>query len=249
MCASPCRYGPRTSSQAAIRTERDAVAITGSQILFHRTVRQTVNIHELQEQVNTNEGALSATIASVQAGVTSTLAANTAAMQSRMDAAASTAAFRMDVAASTAASTATSLRADVASAQSSLAIALDRLATTTAASVSTMNVNIGDQLSTAAAANLVTTRALNVSVQAAIVAANNAAVPSVYIQWGAKACTAPSSVTVTKLCEYSTSSLRSPAASFVVKGKDSGKDASLRCNNLVAPRFTVYEPFCGLCVG
>ena len=143
----------------------------------------------------------------------STLAANTEVMQSRMD-----------VAASTAASTATSLRADVASAQSSLAEAMARLTATTADSVSTsaasvstsvaaMNVRIGDQLSAAAAANLVTTRALNVSVQAAIVAANNAAVPSVYVQWGAKACTAASGATVVKLCEYSTSSSRSPAPS------------------------------------
>ena len=41
------------------------------------------------------------------------------------------------------------------------------------------------------------------SVQAAIVAANNAAVPQVYVQWGAKACTAPSGVRVVKLCKYS----------------------------------------------
>ena len=37
--------------QAAIRTERDAVGITGREVLFHRTIRQTINVHELQEQV------------------------------------------------------------------------------------------------------------------------------------------------------------------------------------------------------
>ena len=193
------RCGPRSSSQAAIRTARDEVEVTGAQILFARTVRQVVNVHELQEQVDTIEGAVSATISSLQAGQASTLAANTAVMQSRMDAAASTA----------------------ASAQSSLVGAMSRLTAATAASVSTSaaatdsRINaqlaaaaaanaattraLNAQLSAAAAANLVTTRALNVSVQAAIVAANNAAVPMVYVQWGAKACTAATGATVVKL--------------------------------------------------
>ena len=45
---------------------------------------------------------------------------------------------------------------------------------------------------------------LNVSVQQAIVAAANAAVPTVYVQWGAKACTAASGAAVIRLCECST---------------------------------------------
>jgi len=84
-------------------------------------------------------------------------------------------------------------------------VAMAELASTTSNSVSTsvasMNTLIGRQLSAAASASAVTTAALNTSVQAAIVAANNAAVPQVYIQWGARACTAPSGIAVTRLCK------------------------------------------------
>jgi len=188
-----------TPNTAAIRTARDEIEVTAAQVVFARTVRQLVNVHELQQQVNTNEDALSATIASVEAAVTSTLAANTAVMQARMDAAAATA----------------------TSVQSSLADSMSRLTATTAASVSTSaaatDARVNAQLSAAAATNVVaaqrlnaqlaaaaassavTARSLNASVQAAIVAANNAAVPQVYIQWGSKTCSAPSGVRVVKL--------------------------------------------------
>lgn len=184
---------------AAIRTERDAVGITGREVLFHRTVRQTINVHELQEQVTANEDALATTVASVDSAVstiradmTSTLAASISTLQTRMDASASTMQSRMDASASAA-----------ASAQSQLAAAMAALttatSTTVASTVAAMNSHIDTQLSAAAAGAATTTRSLNASVQAAMAAAANAQVPQVYVQWGARACTAASGAAVVKL--------------------------------------------------
>ena len=202
---SPSRTCIHYMCQAAIRTERDALELSAREVTFFRTVRQQLNVFELQQQVDVNENTLSTNVDAVMA-VRSDLTANTVAMQSTMDVNTASMESRMAAAAAAAAVNAAGLRADVSTAQSQLAVAMAELASTTSNSVSTsvasMNTLIGRQLSAAAAASAITTRALNVSVQAAIVAANNAAVPQVYIQWGAKACTAANGATIAKLCEF-----------------------------------------------
>ena len=82
-------HGPRLSlSQAALRTKRNQVHVTGDEIIFHRTVRQTVNVHELASQVEANELALS----TIRGETASTLAVSMSTMTSQMLASASTAA-------------------------------------------------------------------------------------------------------------------------------------------------------------
>ena len=201
--------------QAAIRTERDALEVSAREVTFFRTVRQQLNVFELQQQVDINGITLSTNVdavTAVETNVASTLTANTEAMQSTMNAITTSMESRMAAAAAANAANAADLRADVSTAQSQLAVAMAELASTTSNSVSTsvasMNTLIGRQLAAAAAANAITTRALNASVQAAIVAANNAAVPQVYIQWGARACTSPNGVALVKLCEFHVVCLR-----------------------------------------
>jgi hypothetical protein len=176
-----CRAAPMT---AAIRTERDALDVDGREIRFHRTIRQTINVHTLNEEVGHNAD----NITSMQdeiSGMSDQISTSESAMQSRMEASAA------------------DLRGDVSTAQSQLADAMAALTTATANTVSTsvaaMNARITTQLAAAAATAAATTRALNTSVQLAITAANNAAVPHVYVQWGARACTAASGASVVKL--------------------------------------------------
>ena len=69
---------------------------------------------------------------------------------------------------------------------------------------SSMVVQSDGMASTLAAADVAvqaTVRSLNVSVQQALVAASNAASPQIYIQWGARRCTAAAGATVVKLCK------------------------------------------------
>merc|ERR1719174_135936 len=102
-------------------------------------------------------------------------------MNSQMLASASTTA-------STAAASASTLEASTSNALStSISSMLSSAASTT--------VFVGAQLDAASRARA----RLNVSVQQAIVASANAAVPTVYIQWGTKQCTHPAGVAVLKL--------------------------------------------------
>jgi hypothetical protein len=161
-----CTASPST---AAIRTERDAVEIAGREIVFSRTIRQQVNVHDLAAQVQNNTDALARTVEDMREETTRTLSVSVSSMSSQMLSLATAAA-----------STAASLRGD----QSSLA------ATTSnqlSASISTM---LSASVSTTARMADVT-QTLNSSIQVAITAANNAATPSVYVQWGQKRCTSP----------------------------------------------------------
>ena len=190
---NPADAGLGSLSQAALRTERDAVEITAREIVFHRTVRQSVNVHELAAQVEANEVALAATVSTIRADVASTLAVSMSSMNSQMLSAATAAA-----------GTASTLEANTADALStSISSMLSSAASTTVfvnAGLSTVNSglsNVNSGLDAASRARA----SLNVSVQQAIVAAANAMVPTVYVQWGAKACTAASGAAVIRLCE------------------------------------------------
>jgi hypothetical protein len=162
-----------TPMTAAIRTERDAVAVTGRQVLFHRTIRQTVNVHELNEQVGYHQDNLTSmqgTIAELRRSVTSAMdqaGADAISLESRVTA---------SLAASASTQTAT-LADELSSIRSTMAVQQDLLSTAVQSSV----------------------RSLNVSVQQALVAASNAASPQIYIQWGARRCTAAAGATVVKL--------------------------------------------------
>jgi hypothetical protein len=161
-----CTAAPMT---AALRTKRDEVHVSGGEIFFHRTVRQTVNVHELASQVEANELALS----TIRGETASTLAASMSTMNSQMLASASTAA-------STAAASASTLEASTSNALStSISSMLSSAASTT--------TFVAAELDAATRARA----SLNVSVQQAIAAAANAAQPTVYIQWGTKLCTSP----------------------------------------------------------
>jgi hypothetical protein len=151
---------------AAIRTERDAVAVTGRQILFHRTVRQTVNIHELQEQANINAG----NISSMAEEVSNAMVASQSITTAQIAAAAS--------------NQIVTLNSELSSIRSTM--------------TSTMMAMVASQ-STAAAGVSTTVQSLNASVQQAVIAANSASSPEIYIQWGARRCTAAAGVSVVKL--------------------------------------------------
>jgi hypothetical protein len=172
-----------TPKTAAIRTERDALDITGREIIFHRTVRQDLNLFELRQSVETNTASLSTAVSAMH----SAAEANTAALSatiSRVNSAAASQGAAMD-------STLTARSADMdstlraASAASALALAATDGRTAT--------------LSTALQALAASTAPLNASIAAALAAASNAATPQVYIQWGSRACTAPGGVTTLKL--------------------------------------------------
>ena len=46
------------SVQAAIRTERDAIDVSAREVTFHRTIRQNLNVFELQQQVSPSSNAV-----------------------------------------------------------------------------------------------------------------------------------------------------------------------------------------------
>ena len=77
--------------------------------------------------------------------------------------------------------------------------AMEAVTSSIHATLSTTNSRISRTLSMAAAAAATRNASMYSRVALAVSAANNAATPSVYSQWGHKACTAPTGVAVTRL--------------------------------------------------
>ena len=178
-------------SQAAIRTSRDALDLSAREIVFHRTVRQSVNVHDLAAQVETNEAALATTVSTMRAETSSALAVSMSSMSSQLIAAATSATAAMG-----------SMNMRMSAAAAATADTVSALEARTSTQLSTSAAETSTLLATSASSASRARASLNVSVQQAIVAAANAAVPTVYVQWGTKTCTAASGAAVIKLCEY-----------------------------------------------
>ena len=149
-----------------------------------------------------NTDALTRTVEDMREETTRTLSVSMSSMSSQMLSLATAAA-----------STAASLRGDQSSLEATTSNQLS-------ASISTM---LSASVSTTARMADVT-QTLNSSIQVAITAANNAATPSVYVQWGQKRCTSPSNnVAVRTLCECITAARKlTPVPGFGRKPRASG---------------------------
>ena len=155
-------------------------------MLFQRTIRQTVNVHELNEQVGYHQDNLT----SMQGEISD--------MGEQVNTAISDMGEQVNTAMSTSQS---SMQSQMAASTSSQVATLTRELSSIRSSMVEQQALMTTTLAAADVAVQTTVRSLNVSVQQALVAASNAASPQIYIQWGARRCTAPGGVTVLKLCK------------------------------------------------